>query len=213
MHNLTKKDMKKKLLTSIFTITTMLNLFGQSTKLQKKDLSKIFPIIKISQSTNSETFDFKNNDQLVFKELAGDLLCFYGIDKGTHFSLILNKQLPEDISLEKLDELAHENLVKGFRKKIEMHETDFGGIGLTCGGDFEASLITINGVLDIMAEELGNNLILAVPAKDFIIFVNGDDQKAIDGLKQMISEIHKDGDNLLSKKLYIYKDGKVEVKP
>lgn len=191
----------------------MFNLFGQSTKLQKKDLTKIFPVIKISQSTDSITFNFKNNDEPVFRKFAGDLLCFYGIDMGTHFSLILKKQLPEDISLEELDELAHKNLVKGYRKKIEMHETDFGGIGLTCGGDFEASLITINGVLDIMVEELGINLILAVPAKDFILFVNGDDQKAIDGLKQMISEIHKDGENLLSKKLYIYKDGKVEEKP
>lgn len=201
----------KTILLILLSTVSMLNLFGQSTQINKKDSAKIFPVIKVSQSTDDATFAFKKNEKPVSKKIAGDLYCYYGIDKGTHSSLILEKQLSAEINLEKLDEIARENLIKDYRKKIEMHFTDFGGIGLTCGGDYEASLITVNGVLDIMVEELGDNLIFAVPSKDLLVFVNGDDQKAIDGLKQMIDEVHRDGEQLLSKLLFTYKDKKIEV--
>lgn len=81
----------------------MFNLFGQGSKSSvdkefKKITSKIFPVIKVATSDNQTTdLELKVDDQPVFKNIAGDLLCFYGIDKGSHFELILDRQLPDSV--------------------------------------------------------------------------------------------------------------------
>jgi|SRR5690606_4014592 len=205
---------KQFLLMTLLSLTTF-NIFGQNAKEKdfKKISSKIFPVIKVEGGGNTTSYiEFTDETQPVFKKIAGDLLCFYGIDRGTHFELILKKQLPESVDLEKLHGIAEENLQKEYRKQIELHETNFGGYALSCGGEHEAALITIGGVLDIMVEELGENLVFAVPAKDLIFFVNGNNPEEIKSLKNIIEEVHQDGERLLSKKLYTYRNGKIEEK-
>lgn len=202
------------ILTIAFTMS-IFNLFGQNpkNKIEKefnKVVSKIYPVIKVQViGKNSNEIIFKDEDEPIFKNIAGDLMCFYGIDKGEHFSLLLKKQLPENIDLEKLDNIAKENLKRDFLEKINANGTNFGGIGLSCGGDNEAALITISNVFEIMKGELGENLVFAVPSKDLLVFVNGNNPKDIQGLLDMITEVHKEGERLLSKKLYVYKDGKI----
>jgi uncharacterized protein YtpQ (UPF0354 family) len=207
--------MKKNIIFTIVITMSIFKLFGQNPKstVEKefnKTVSKIYPVIKVKViGNNSNEIKFKDEDEPIFKNIAGDLLCFYGIDKGEHFSLLLKKQLPENIDLAKLDSIATENLKRDFLEKINANGTNFGGIGLSCGGDNEAALITISKVFEIMKGELGENLVFAVPSKDLLVFVNGNNPKDVQGLLEMVTEVHKEGERLLSKKLYIYKDGKI----
>ena len=200
----------------------MFNLFSKDSKSNvdkefKKISSKIYPIIKVELTDNQDKkkqtteLSFIGNDEPVFKSIAGDLLCFYGIDKGSHFELILKRQLPENITVEQLDNYAHDNLLKFISNKTQIHKTNFGGIGFSCGGDHEAALITLPEVWEMVQERLGNSIVFSVPSKDLVLFVSSDKQSEIDGLKTMIEEVHKDGERLLSKQLFSYKDGKIEV--
>lgn len=213
--------MRKSVLFILITIT-MFNLFGKGSKSDnnkefKKISSKIFPIIKVESADNKNSENqnidllLEGNNQPVFKSIAGDLLCFYGIDRGSHFELILKKQLPEDITTEQLDKFAHDNLLKTIGNKTQIHKTKFGGIGFSCGGEHEAALITLPEIWVMVQKELGDSIVFSVPSKDLILFVSSEKQSEIESLKTLIEEVHKEGGRLLSKQLFTYKNGKIEV--
>jgi len=193
----------------------MLNLFGQK-KIEKefrKISEKIYPVIKVqSNDFDSETvIEMIGENEPVFKKIAGNLLCFYGIDKGTHFELLLKKNIPKTISIEKLDSISQENLLKEIENKLQIHQTEFGGYGFTCGGEYEATLLTLPRIWKIIIEKLGNSIVFNVPSKDLIMFVSSDNKKGIEGLKNINNEIHKNGERLLSRNLFKYENGKIEL--
>jgi len=211
------ETMKKISLTILITIT-MFNLFGQGTKSKvdkefKKISSKIYCVIKVEVADDKDAdFEVQGDDQPVFKKIAGNLLCFYGVDKGSHFDLLLQRDLPENVGTDELDQYSHDNLLNYISDKTQIHQTPFGGVGFSCGGDHEAALLTLPEIWNMVVERLGEEIVFAVPSKDLIIFVSADKQESIDGLENMVEEVHKDGERLLSKQLFTYKDGKVEVK-
>lgn len=196
----------------------MFNLFGQGAKPNvekefKKITTKIYPIIKVASSNElSSEIQFKGDDQPIFKEIAGNLLCFYGVDKGNHFDLILKNQLPDNMTIEQLDVISQNNLLKYASKNTQIHKTNFGGYGLSCGNDLEASLLTLPEIWNMIQEKIGTSIVFAVPSKDLIIFVNSKKESEIEGLKKMINEVHNDGESLLSKYLFTYNNGQIKVK-
>lgn len=206
--------MKPTILT-IILLTTMLNLFGQREieKEFKKNSENIYPVIKVqTNDNNSETvIKMTEENEPVFKKIAGDLLCFYGIDKETHFELVLKKDLPKTVSKEKLDSISQENLLKEIENNLKIHQTEFGRYGFTCGGEYEAALLTLPEIWNLVVERLGKSIVFNVPSKDLIMFVNSENLKGIEDLKNVNNEIHNDGERLLSKYLFIYEDGKIEV--
>jgi uncharacterized protein YtpQ (UPF0354 family) len=201
----------KKFISLIMLIAfTVFTLFGQSAKAKidkefEKINSKIYPVIKVELSDNTQAdLELSDDDKPVFKKIVGDLLCFYGVDKGSHFELILQRQLPENIGIEELDKYAHDNLLSFISDKTCIQQTAFGGIGFTCGGEYEAALVTMPEIWDMVFERLGDSVVFAVPAKDMIVFVNAAHQPAIDGLKNLVDKIHDGGDLLLSRQLFTF---------
>jgi len=205
----------KSILIPIFSIAFMINLFGQK-KVDKefnKISAEIYPVIKVQTNDENDTNVIKmiGEDEPVFQKLAGDLLCFYGIDRESHFELILKRNLPESITIEQLDSIAVENLIAEIEGNLKIHQTDFGGFGFTCGGNYEATLFKLDGIWDLITERLGGSIIFNVPSKDLIMFVKSDDPKGINGLRNIIEEVHNGGERLLSKHLFRYGDGIIEL--
>ena len=196
--------------------TTMFNIYGQGKDKSEKEFNKIksriFPVVKVETSGESgKTMEFTAENQPVFKKIAGDLLCFYGIDKGDNFVLLTKSQIPSSISMDDLDNIAKENLLEEVQRNLKIHKTDFGGLGFTCGGNHEAALILLPEIWGVLIEKLGENIVFGVPAKDMSVFVNADQTDSVSKLQEMINDIHKDGSRLLSKKLFKYKAGQIEV--
>ena len=193
----------------------MFSLFGQN-KTEKefnKISEKIYPVIKVQTVQNESDSVYKMNgeNEPVFRKIAGDLLCFYGIDRETHFELLLKKNLPETISQTKLDSISQENLLKVIENKLRIHLTNFGGYGFTCGGEFEAALLTLPGVWALILERLGKSIVFNVPSKDLIMYVSSENLDGIEGLKNVNKETFKVGERLLSKQLFKYENGKIEL--
>ena len=193
----------------------MMNLFGQK-KVDKefnKVSDKIYPVIKVQtfETDDSNILKMTGEDEPIFTKLMGDLLCFYGIDRGSNFELLLKRNLPESVSIEKLDSLATENLIKEVEGNLKIHQTDFGGFGFTCGGNSEAALFKLAGIWELITERLGESIIFIIPSKDLIMFVKSGDQNGISGLKNIIEEVHNGGDRLLSKHLFKYENGKIDL--
>ena len=113
--------------------------------------------------------------------------------------------------MDDLDNIAKENLLEEVQRNLKVHKTDFGGLGFTCGGNHEAALILLPEIWGVLIEKLGENIVFGVPAKDMSVFVNADQTDSVSKLQEMINDIHKDGSRLLSKKLFKYKAGQIEV--
>lgn len=168
--------------------------------------NKIYPWIKVVYEPNeiipgsTQEIELQTEEQPIMQNWLGNLVIFYAIDEGDHFSLILRRDLPQNITIDELHDLATTNLSRNI--EFTFNETGFGGHGLIAGGDHEAGSLTLTGIWDWCAEQIQDNLIVAVPAKDLIMMVPENDSVKINSLKNFVTEIFKDGKRLLTKQLY-----------
>lgn len=206
--------MKQLFLTLMMTMM-MFGLFGQNKtdKAFEKMALTIFPVIKVQtdEEVPATAMELPEENQPVFKQIAGDLLCFYGIDKGTHFELLVKKDLPKSVTMDNLDSISQGNLLREIQNNLSIHSTGFGGYGFTCGGEHEAALSMLPGVWDLITEKLGDTIVFVVPSKDLIMYVKYDNKEGIEELKKINNKIHDNGEGLLSKKLYTYRNGRIEL--
>ena len=166
---------------------------------------KIYPWIKVTFSDedprNTATqITLTGEDSPISRVWLGDLAIFYVADTGDSFQVLLERDLPQDVSKEQLHNLAVDNLNRDIEFKL--HETNFGGHGLIAGGDHEAGSICLPGIWDWLAEHLNDSLIVGVPAKDLVIMVPESDTDKIANLKIFVHEIFKEGERLLTKNVF-----------
>ena len=170
--------------------------------------SKIYPWIKMVYQPGEEMPESPNEIELadedfpVYQEWLGGLAIFYAVDEGNHFSLILNRDIPEGLTIDELHEIAIENLERDVEFKF--NETVFGGYGLIAGGDHEAGSICLDGIWLWCADQLKDNLVVAVPAKDMVVMVPASDNDKINELIKFVDELFKDGERLLTKQLFLF---------
>lgn len=111
---------------------------------------KIFPWIKVvykadENSPNStQIIELKDEEQPILQNWLGNLVIFYVIYEGDKYNIILNRDLPKQISIEELHDIATSNLSRDVEFKF--HETVFGGHGLIAGGNHEAGSLTLAGI-------------------------------------------------------------------
>lgn len=172
----------------------------------------IYPWIKVVYESDEEVpnstmkIELKDEEQPIKQNWLGNLVIFYVVDEGDQFSLILKRDLPRNVTIEELHDIATTNLDRDV--EYTFNETGFGGHGLIAGGDHETGALTLTGIWDWCAAQIQGNLIVAVPAKDLILMVPAKDIHKIDALKSFVSEIFQDGERLLTKQLYHFDKSK-----
>ena len=171
---------------------------------EKKD--KIYPWIKVVYEPDEEVpnstqeIKLKAEEQPIKQNWLGNLAIFYAVDEGEQFSIILKRDLPKNISIADLHEIATTNLDRDV--EFTYSETGFGGHGLIAGGDHETGSLTLTGIWEWCADQIKDNLIVAFPAKDLVIMVPENEKEKINSLKNFVTEIFKNGERLLTKQLY-----------
>ena len=119
---------------------------------------------------------------------------------GDSFQVLLERDLPNNVTTEELHELAVENLNRDIEFKL--HDANFGGHGLIAGGDHEAGSICLPGMWDWLVEHLNDNLIVGIPAKDIVVMVPERDTDKVVSLKIFVREIFKTGERLLTTNIF-----------
>jgi uncharacterized protein YtpQ (UPF0354 family) len=168
---------------------------------------KIYPWVKVTftdddPNDNSTQLILTGDDSPIFKNWLGDLTIFYVADTGDNFQILLERDLPVDITKEALHNLAVDNLNRDIEFKL--HDTNFGGHGLIAGGHHEAGSICLPEMWDWLTNHLGDNLIVGIPSKDLVIVVPESDTDKISNLKIFVHEIFKDGERLLTRNIFKY---------
>lgn len=168
---------------------------------------KIYPWVKVTfteddPNDNSTQLNLAGGDSPICKSWLGDLAIFYVADTGDNFQILLERDLPIDITKEALHELAVDNLNRDIEFKL--HETNFGGHGLIAGGDHEAGSICLPEMWDWLTNHLSDNLIVGIPSKDLVIVVPESDIDKISNLKIFVHDIFKKGEGLLTRNIFRY---------
>ena len=168
---------------------------------------KIYPWVKVTfidddPNDNSTQLSLTGDDSPIFKNWLGDLAIFYVADTGDNFQILLERDLPVDVTKEALHQLAVENLNTDIEFKL--HDTNFGGHGLIAGGDHEAGSICLPEMWDWLTNHLSDNLIVGIPSKDLLIIVPESDNNKISNLKIFVHDIFKNGERLLTRNIFRY---------
>lgn len=167
---------------------------------------KIYPWIKVVYGPDEEVpgstqeIELRDEEQPIMQNWLGNLAIFYAVDEADHFTLILKRDLPAHLTIDELHDIATTNLDRDI--EFMFNETVFGGHGLIAGGDHEAGALTLKGIWQWCANQIQDNLIVAVPAKDLIMMVPENDIDKINSLKNFVTEISKYGERLLTKQLF-----------
>ena len=190
------------------------NIFGRSSNGQQDPENlflshrlKIYPWVKVMLADNELSSDEKvmeldEQDSPIILNWLGDLIITYVFDLGDSFRLIQARDLPDDVTKHKLHEIAVSNLSRDI--KYVLRETNFGGYLLIAGGDHEAGAICSPGLWKWIAEHLGEDLIVAIPAKDVVLILGQKDTDKLEAFKEFIVKVFLDGERLLSRGVFTY---------
>ena len=183
------------------------------------DMNKVYPWIKSVSVEDGKSYitAFAQNGKEVRKfPISGDIPwhvfgedvgVFYVFDTGEQFTLAQKDMLPEGMTEDELYETACRNLWNDVEFHIQ--QGTYGGWGVICGGNFEASSILLLNIMNTIGEQYGGDFYFAVPARDMMVTAKVGDEEQLKGLEQIIDNIFADGECQLSKTIFKweYKNG------
>lgn len=150
---------------------------------------------------------------LAWYPLAPGIICVYASDSPNSLSMLS----ADDAT--KLG-LGAKDIKSGPMRTLRAHlPTDisfYGANGIfmvTCGGDFESSLILDDEVMKALKERVKGRLVFGVSNKDILMATGDQDQAAMAKLRQVIERGAREGARPISDKLYYWDDGKITLCP
>lgn len=109
-------------------------------------------------------------------------------DMGSTYMYLTYDHLPKDTSVELLEERAFGNLHRDITYRM-VESKEAGVYGLVAGGDFEAEALCLPGIWEDCSEALQDDLLIAVPTKDIVLFTSAGDKKSIRRMIKQAQEI------------------------
>lgn len=190
-----------------------------------KTLKSIYPYFKQFLPSSGESInlpeDFSKIDKSkvyhhpsikpIIKPICEDLMCMYAIDNDSSYELIQEDKLNElQINKDELHEIAMSNYRQLISKNMKAHG-DTNGIMFTVNGNLEASLVLVDEIWDQLENQIGEEIVIAVPSRDVIIATGKSNRPMIDNFSQKAKTILEGGDHTLSKNWFIRKNKKWEL--
>ena len=109
-------------------------------------------------------------ETLILQELYADLLLSFAIDVGTEYHILHNSvlKLKPDLTKDRLKRMSINALIREIEGNVEIQGDTDHVIMVTAGGNFEAALILLDYFWEQIHETVGQELIIANPAKDLL---------------------------------------------
>ncbi|PZR24067.1 MAG: DUF1444 domain-containing protein [Flavobacterium psychrophilum] len=170
---------------------------------------KIFPVIKDIRFLNElDRLPGDIRSKHFYETYNSELFIMYVEDAEHTVNYISKEDIEEaNISLDQLRTLAIEN----FKNQISIEKHgDNGYYMLVAGGTYESSLILLN-IWDHENFPVKGNIVIGIPSRDLLLITGSQDSKGLHKLYDIVEDISKRGDHLVSDKLFEYKTGKFEL--
>ncbi len=164
------------------------------------------PLEDISLMAVSEKVPDYNN--LVMFRVMDSFIGTFVADIGDVFTYITYDMLPSNITPEKLQEIAFDNLSKNIEYRW-CKSKEPGIFGIIAGGNFEAESICWLGLWEEIAEKLNDDIIIGIPTKDIVYYTKLNDDrlknKMLKMSKEMFERNEKESPELIfCKDIFIY---------
>jgi uncharacterized protein YtpQ (UPF0354 family) len=138
---------------------------------------------------------------------AGLCIC-YLVDDGDSYSYVQNRHLDQDaISEEELHRIGLDNLADLANQRDLRVQPYHSIYAVLMGGDFEASLVLLDQLWEHQFRQfVSGQYAIAVPSRDILAFCDASSSAGVAQLQQLIGRIYKDGDHLISDRVYVRHD-------
>ena len=185
------------------------------------EIDRIFPRIKanyghiIYKNDSGEKFlgnpdsklDLPKKFTPITVELFEDINLTFIADKGGNYQMLQQEvfDLNPNLTIDSLQSTSIRNLMAEIGDKIEM-SGDVDDVGmLTCGGNFEATIIFIGGTWEHLFKLFGSEIAFCIPANDILYVCKADNKIAISKMKTQINNwFHsEDTQGLISKGIFL----------
>ena len=179
------------------------------------DASQIFPNVKadawLEAAKAMRREGGADPDEILNQPLAGDIHLVYMLDTGNAFRDMHRSELGElGIADENaLQQTALANLRQYSAGRAENHDYGSGIHRLVLDGFLDAALILILPQLTGIGDH-PDGIILAVPARDALLYCDGGDHDAIRVLQELAQELHGAAPYPISARLYHLQDGELD---
>ncbi len=174
------------------------------------DRSRIVPILKtrrwveeLRQASNTRDKAEPAPEPLT-EPFNAELMIVYVEDRPSSMRFLTTRDDVGDRT--QLHDLALDNL-KRLLSRIKMHAAADGVFLVSAGGNYEASLLLIDGFWLSGQIKVDGDFVVAVPAKDALILTGSNNQAGIARLRAVAADIAA-GPYALTSTLFVYRDGK-----
>lgn len=135
------------------------------------------------------------------RPLVADLHVVYAYDGEESVTIVPLEDLKEiGLGPEELHQRAVENLNSLIGSEVKLVTVDRIWM-VTCGGNYECSLLLADKLWTKLAERVKGDIIAGCPARDLLLFADGADPLGVAALKKMVDEEYAKGGRTISKRL------------
>lgn len=175
--------------------------------------NKIYPWVKSalsdSKALNGKNISEKDTPVIAF---VGDLKIIFAIKRSeTSYEILKDNMLPPDTDIVSLYHTACENLVRDV--EFVIGNTWYGGFGIIADGIHEASSVCFKHIWQVCVDKLEDDLLVAVPTKDTVLFVPASNENAVEKLKEDVENAAQTGQDSISRSLFLFSKSRKEFVP
>lgn len=174
----------------------------------QEDSPTVVPIVR-AEDYVLDLVHKTNNAKGVFisESLGADLFCIYAIDLPTGIQLLGDSKLSSmGIARENLKDLSMNNLDRVLQGKVQIENRE-GIYVIAADGTYESSFICRPKFWDDQSKQLKAEIVMAVPARDVVMFTRKSDRANLKRMQATTSKIFQEGQHSISESLYLWKDG------
>jgi len=181
-------------------ITTMITAFSTDPIEGAIPLDIIYPVVRHESFAEGIA-----SVKLHFEPFMGDMILVYAIDYPDYVAYVNDDSFEGGLDIDDMRAAAVENL----QTKIDIAAVEQNGafFFLTADGFYESSMVLDAALWDNIAEQMGEEIAMIVPARDTVIFTFASNVEAVETLNLIRDDIIKDGAHPLSSLTYIWRDG------
>ena len=152
--------------------------------------------------------DLTEEDLTITKDLGNSLLVSYLMIEDGNFVYMDYEHL-DGVTVEELHQLAIANFAEYMEEKLTV-EPDGDVFMLNVDGNFEASLILIDGLWELQLQKyITNGFTICCPARDVLAFCDSNSENGKQQLKAIADSVNR-ADHFISNSLYDRVEGKWE---
>jgi putative AlgH/UPF0301 family transcriptional regulator/uncharacterized protein YtpQ (UPF0354 family) len=176
----------------------------------KNDYKKILPKLKAINSNNQDgvtnTIEIPYNMQPILYPIADDLAIGFVHDIGENYLYINNSFLETNktINPERLANQSIRTFVKDVAELIDIDETENGFFVVKANGQLESSIVLIDEFMNHLHTNMGNELMIGLPASHLFLIANAENTNHVAAMKQFMANYYKQETihGALSKSMY-----------